>query len=202
LAALHGCKIHVGKNATSDPHWIAFGRIDIAAGSILSESALMAGRLLQEILFEGRIRWRYLALYRVFEAAYLIGLKETLLASFLDAPKDALSQAQEALASELALFKKLVEDKGLTARFELLRAMVDQDTSNRFLHAIKRSLRKSGSAGPMKGVEYAYKIRCAIVHAGQHDVVFDRFDDGENGVDLLLKTLEEAVFELLGLRGS
>jgi hypothetical protein len=84
--------------------------------------------------------------------------------------------------------------------FEHIRSSVDGDVSNRFLHAIKRALKDSGLSASKKGVAYAYKIRCAIVHAGQHDVVFDRFQDAEDGVRLLLPDLESAVLDLLGFK--
>lgn len=199
-ASLLGCRLHILGKDPADPHWTSVGRVELEPTALASQSVLMAGRLLQEVLSETRIRWRYIALYRIFEAAYLIGLKENLVKNFLDGPKEALSVAQDALESELSTFKKLVSDKNLGAHFEALRVIVDGDTSNRFLHAIKRALKSSKSSGYNTGVEYAYKVRCAIVHAGQHDVVFDRYSDGEAGVRLLLQPMEEAVLGLLGLR--
>lgn len=199
-AALLGCRLPTPGMDPSAPHWAGFGRVELDPVGIASQPALMVGRLLQEVLSEKRIRWRYIALYRVFEAAYLIGLKDSLLANFLSGPKDALSKAQTALESELSTFKKLVDDKNLAASFEMFRAIVDGDENNKFLHAIKRSLKGSKSSGHATGVEYAYKIRCAIVHAGQHDVVFDRYPDAEVGVGKVLRPMEAAIVELLGLR--
>lgn len=200
LAALLDCKLKVSA-LPKRPHWVSFARVEISANAMASDNALMAGRLMQEVLSEARLRWRYVALYRVFESAYLVGLKQRLLSGFLQNPQLELAAAQKALESELSSFQSLVQEKNLQASFEAIRAAVDNATQNRFLLAVKRALKDSKNSMHAKGVEYAYKIRCAIVHAGQKDVVFDRYEDAEDGVELLLGSMEEAVFELLGLRG-
>lgn len=200
VCGLVGCRLAGSNKTVVSPHWVSAGRVEIDPVGMVHQPSMLAGRLLQEIVAERRVRWRYVALYRVFEAAYLIGLKEGLLARFLESPKEALSDAQSALESELSTFQKLVDDKGLSAAFENIRQIVDDDSTNRFLFAIKRGLKGSKSSGFKKGVEYAYKIRCAIVHAGQRDVVFDSFADAEDGAKQLLVPMELAVLELLGIR--
>jgi hypothetical protein len=200
LAALLVCKLKVSA-LPKEPHWVSFARIEISAGALASDKDLIPGRLMQEVLSESRVRWRYVALYRIFESAYLVGLRQRLLSEFLQSPQEELANAQKALESELSSFKALVEEKKLEAQFDAIRSAVDGARQNKFLLAIKRALRHSKSSMHTTGVEYAYKIRCAIVHAGQKDVVFDRYEDAEEGVELVLSIMEEAVFELLGLRG-
>lgn len=202
LASLMGCRLSASTSVSQDPHWASYGRIEIERNALASEALLMSGCLMQEVLFERRVRWRYIALYRIFEAAYLVGLKKSLDANFIENPKQALALAQTALESELSTFKALVEEQKLETKFNEFREVVDSDDANRFFHAIKRSLRNSKSSNHQKGAEYCYKIRCAIVHAGQGDVVFDRFADAESGVSMLLKNMETAVIELLGLRAG
>jgi hypothetical protein len=200
LVSLLGYRLRSAYSLLDPPRWVGKTQFEMDEAALGPQSSMMAGQLLQEVLSENRARWRYVSFYRVFEAAYLVGLKETLLSDFLSRPKEALESAKSALESELATFQQLVVTKNLVTHFEHIRSSVDGDVSNRFLHAIKRALKDSGLSASKKGVAYAYKIRCAIVHAGQHDVVFDRFQDAEDGVRLLLPDLESAVLDLLGFK--
>ncbi|TAA43180.1 hypothetical protein EAT51_05770 [Pseudoxanthomonas winnipegensis] len=200
--ALSGYRVKLAALSVAAPAWSKFTRFDVQQGALATQSTLMAGRLLTEVLSEVRVRWRFVSIYRIFEAAYLVNVKERLLADFMSRPNEVLAAAQEALASELASFQKVVVEGRLSAHFDLVRQAVDADKENKFLHAIKRSLYRSKLSAHEKGVAYCYKVRCAIVHAGQHDVVFDRFDDAEAGVNLLVPLLEPAILDLLGLRAA
>lgn len=204
VASLSGVCIAGPDMQVGPPAWTSATRFEIGAASIAPQSLLMAGRLMREVLLEERVRWRFISLYRVFEAAYLLKLKEKLAAEFLQQPKRALTDAQAALESELSTFQDLVnENAGLVARFEEIDRFVDANNTNRFLQAIKRTVKAAQKfSGFRKGVAYCYKVRCAIVHAGQHDVVFDRFPDAESGVQSLVPLFEASVIELLGLRSQ
>ncbi len=62
-----------------------------------------------------------------------------------------------------------------------------------------------GQAGDMKspkhkaGAAFVYYIRCAIVHAGGKDMIFESYPDSDALLGLLKEHMEEAAFALAGL---
>jgi hypothetical protein len=199
LLALAGISSPDRLRTAKAPVWVGHSSFEMAAAGLGSEPSMMTGDLLQEVVTESRVRWRFVSLYRVFEAAYLLGLRERFLRDFLAKPGQVVDELQGALGSELATFTKLVEERALEQSFESIRATADADTSNRLLLAIKRKKKGEGLSGWRQGVAYIYRLRCAIVHAGQSDVVFERFDDSEDGLELLMPALEDAVVKLLAI---
>jgi hypothetical protein len=199
LRALAGVRSDSGARIAGPPAWVSHTTFDLGPAGLASQSSMMAGRLLQEVIAETRVRWRFISLYRIFEAAYLIALQERFVRDFLSRPGEVVADIQGALGSELATFTKLVEDRGLEDAFEAIRVVADSNTTNRFLHAVKRKRKGESLAGWRQGVAYVYRLRCAIVHAGQHDVVFERYQDGEEGLELLTPKLEDAVISLLSI---
>lgn len=201
LYSLTGVRYGGSSTPVGPPQWMSQGRFELEPESLGQQTAMMAGRMLQEVLGETRIKWRFISLYRIFEAAYLIGLKEKITKEFLDRPSQILAEASMALQSELKTFQELVETRHLDSFFETIRVAVDGDTSNRFLFALKRPQRgKDTHTKWRQGVSYIYRMRCAIVHAGQDDIVFDRYPDGEAGLNVVLGSLESAMLNLLGIK--
>lgn len=49
------------------------------------------------------------------------------------------------------------------------------------------------------GAAFVYYIRCAIVHAGGKDMIFESYSDSDALLDLLKEHMEEAAFALAGL---
>ncbi len=165
---------------------------------------MLSGKLLQEALAETRVRWRFIALYRVFESAYLLALMDSFKSGFFANPKRATGQVKDALESELNQFKEVVSVNALEQYFEVIRAEAIKLSSNTLVKAIEDELKEQNEKGPpwKVGVAIVYKLRCAIVHAGQKHVVFDRHQDGNDALVELVPLLEDAVLALLGLRLS
>jgi hypothetical protein len=199
LYSLAGVRFGGSSTPADPPKWMSQGRFEFQANGLGRHTSMLTGGMLQEVLSETRIKWRFVSLYRIFESAYLVGLKEKITGDFLDRPSQVLSEASAALESELKTFQKLVETRQLEDFFESIRVFVDGDSTNKFLSALKRPQRgKKTPSGWRQGVSYTYRIRCAIVHGGQDDIVFDRYADGEAALKSLLDVLENAVLSLLG----
>lgn len=201
LYSLAGVRFGGSSTPAAPPQWMSHGRFEFEADGLGRHTSMLTGGMLQEVLSETRIKWRFVSLYRIFESAYLVVLKEKITKDFLDRPSQVLSEASAALESELKTFQELVETRQLDAFFESIRVLVDGDSTNRFLFALKRPRRgKQSSTGWRQGVSYIYRMRCAIVHAGQDDIVFDRYADGEAALNIVLNVLESAVLSLLGFK--
>lgn len=202
LTALAG--LRVDSHEISAPKWTRHKVVELQAGGLVHRPEMLSGKLLQEALAESRARWRFIALYRVFESAYLLALVDSFKASFFANPKRATSQVKDALDSELNQFKEVVSVNNLQQYFEAIRDEAIKLSGNTLVKAIEAELRESGEKGPSwkVGVAIIYKLRCAIVHAGQKHVVFDRHNDGNDALVALVPLLEDAVLALLGLRLS
>lgn len=74
---------------------------------------------------------------------------------------------------------------------------------NRFSIALFDRLKKRGSHRGEKwktGAALVYQIRCAIVHAGGKDMIFDSYPDGENAIEAVLPHVEYAALLLVGIK--
>jgi hypothetical protein len=202
LTALAGLRVNSYEVAA--PKWTRHKVVELDAVGLVHRPEMLSGKLLQEALAETRVRWRFIALYRVFESAYLLALMDSFKSSFFANPKRATSQVKEALESELNQFKEVVSVNGLEQYFEVIRAAALKLKSNTLINAIEGELKEQNVKGPTwkVGVAIIYKLRCAIVHAGQKHVVFDRHQDGNDALVELVPLLEDAVLALLGLRLS
>ncbi|WP_164074888.1 hypothetical protein [Stenotrophomonas maltophilia] len=202
LTALAG--LRVDSHEISAPKWTTHKVVELQVGGLVHRPEMLSGKLLQEALAESRARWRFIALYRVFESAYLLALVDSFKASFFANPKRATSQVKDALDSELNQFKEVVSVNSLQQYFEAIRDEAAKLSGNTLIKAIETEIRESGEKGPSwkVGVAIIYKLRCAIVHAGQKHVVFDRHQDGNDALVDLVPLLEDAVLALLGLRLS
>jgi len=204
LIALAGIQRETLAKKVGPPAWVAKSSANLGGQSLALRNEMMAGRLLQEALGETRPRWRFIALYRILEAAYLVALKDAFARDFLRAPKVAVERVQGALGSEQKQFDQLVVQHDLIANFDEIRVVIEGLPANNFASAIKKRVdeplaREAGAKRWRLGVGYTYQIRCSIVHAGQRDVVFDRYEDGDDALVALLPSLERAVFALLGV---
>jgi hypothetical protein len=163
---------------------------------------MMSGSLLQEALCETRPRWRFVALYRVFESAYLLALRDAFMDAFFSNPKAATDKTKKALEAEVNQFEEVVKLHQLQSYFESVIAEVDALPSNLFLQAVRADIGPSNRPPVAweSGVAFIYKLRCSIVHAGQKSVIFDRYPDGNVALIALTPVLEKAVLALLGLR--
>ena len=147
------------------------------------------------------IKFRFLELYRMIEARFLADVKEKLLADFDAEPGGALRDASEALKSELAQIKGLAENQ--QAAFEACWATLKAlDNNNRFATALFRRMKKREEDRGAKwqtGAALIYSIRCAVVHAGEKDMIFENYADGDHVIDSLMPDLERAALLLVGI---
>lgn len=146
------------------------------------------------------LKFRFLELYRVMEALFIADVKSRLLAHFDAEPSVALNEALTELQSELKQITALAEPhKDL---FENCWTTLDSlRTSNRFAAALFRrvEIKKVNGQGKWQtGAALIYQIRCAIVHAGEKDMIFENFPDGDLVLTTILPTVERAALRMLG----
>lgn len=150
------------------------------------------------------MKFRFLELYRMMEARFLDDIRTKLLAAFLAEPSAALNGALESLKSEMNQVIGLAEAQ--QDAFEACWNTLDQmRNTNRFAAALFRRVEKKGAASGGKwktGAALVYQIRCAIVHAGEKDMIFENFPDGEIAVEAVLPDVERAALLLAGVELS
>ena len=148
------------------------------------------------------LKFRFLELYRMMESRFLDDVKIKLFASYYNEPTTALNEALEALKSELSQVIGLAEKQ--QDAFEACWLVLDaQKNTNRFCSALFRKLGRKGPPGGVRwknGAALIYYIRCAIVHAGEKDIVFDSFADGENIINDLMPSFERTSLILIGVK--
>lgn len=150
------------------------------------------------------LKFRFLELYRMIEARFLADVKAKIIANFDAEPGGALHDAVESLKTEMNQIKGLAESQ--QDAFEACWTAVDQlKNSNRFAAALFRKLKTKGEAAGAKwqtGAALVYQVRCAVVHAGQKDIIFENFPDGDQVIDALLPEVERAALLLVGIEVS
>lgn len=185
-------------------------RIAVADDSLLvtGQGAEVYARLLQRALSETHAELKFLYFYRVFERAYLYGAFTKLSADFFSDPRQAIAVAEKTVSNERLSFISLVgSSNDVSSWFEL----IDEEASslkikNHFLMAVTRSCDSDkwmlDKERWKRGCSISYKIRCAIVHAGERGPVFEEFIDAESACAALLPYLEGAAIALLRLQTS
>lgn len=147
------------------------------------------------------LKFRFLELYRVMEALFLADVKSRLIADFDMEPAVALSDALDALQSELKQITALAEPH--QDLFEECWTVLNSlKNTNRFVAALFKRLEKKKANGKGKwqtGAALIYQIRCAVVHAGEKDMIFENFADGDAAIKAILPTVERAALQMLGI---
>lgn len=147
------------------------------------------------------LKFRFLELYRVMEALFLADVKKKLLDSFDAEPSLALSVASTALQSELNQIIALAEPH--KELFEECWTELNAiKNNNRFVAALFRRLesKKVNDQGKWQsGAALIYQFRCAVVHAGEKDMIFENFSDGDAAILAILPTVETAALRMLGI---
>lgn len=148
------------------------------------------------------LKFKFLELYRLMEARYLKRVQEEFNSSFLSGPKMAISEAAKSLESEISQIGLL--SQRAQPYFEIISDIITGARGeNRFAASLCRKLSSQG--GDMKspkhkaGAAFIYYIRCAIVHAGGKDLIFESFDDSGELLSGIMDYMEEAAFSLAGL---
>ena len=147
------------------------------------------------------LKFRFLELYRVMEALFIADVKSRLLGSFDAEPVVALNDALEALQSELRQITALAEPH--QDLFEECWTLLDGlKNTNQFATALFRRLnkKKRNSEGKWQtGAALIYQIRCAVVHAGEKDMIFENFPDGDAAIRAILAPVERTALRMLGI---
>ena len=162
--------------------------------------------LFVEAVSELKTKWRFLALYRILEHGFLSEIFQTLFATFFETPRESLGTATKSIEAELKQFLALAQTAALQHHFETIYDEFDRMkiAGNKFAIALDKSMRQSGQLDQVKGksetgVLIVYKIRCAIVHAGQSSPIFDAYPDGATLLDTLIPISESIALTFLGI---
>ncbi|MEZ6012115.1 MAG: hypothetical protein R3C08_09630 [Hyphomonas sp.] len=147
------------------------------------------------------LKFRFLELYRVMEALFLADVKSRLVTAFDAEPTASLNEAMEVLKSELRQITALAEPH--QDLFEECWTNLDAlKNTNRFAAAIFRRVdeKKANREGKWKtGAALIYQVRCAVVHAGEKDMIFENFPDGDAAIRTILLPMERAALRMLGI---
>ncbi|WP_380803127.1 hypothetical protein [Sphingobium tyrosinilyticum] len=146
------------------------------------------------------IKYRFLELYRVMEARFLADIKSKLFNSFDAEPGSALNDALDALKSEMNQMFVLADTQ--KQAFEDCWTSLDAiKNTNTFVAALFRRIEKRKVTGRKheSGAALIYQIRCAVVHAGQKDMIFENFSDGDAAITAVLPFVERAALLLLDI---
>ena len=148
------------------------------------------------------LKFRFLELYRVMEALFLADVKARLLEAFDKEPNAALSEAVEALKSELKQIIRLAEANREPFE-ECWSVLHDLKNTNQFVAALFRRIkgRTDAEAGRWNnGAALVYQIRCAVVHAGAKDMIYEQFSDADVALEAVLPSVERAALLMVGIR--
>jgi hypothetical protein len=146
------------------------------------------------------LKFRFLEIYRVVEARFIREVKDNLLQSFDIQPKAALEEALNKLKSEMSQIVSIAENN--KHHFEMIYSVFLLYENENSLATLL--LRKARDARHRQdqwalGAALVYYLRCAIVHAGEKDLIFEQFPDGDEFLANVLEHIEEAAFAVAGV---
>ncbi|MDD1496899.1 hypothetical protein PVA19_00615 [Agrobacterium sp. CNPSo 3708] len=148
------------------------------------------------------LKFRFLELYRMIEALFLAQVKEKLFASFDAEPSGSIQEAADALKSEMAQIRALAEQQQ-DAFVACRTALYPLRQTNRFAAALFKKVKGKGLENGSQwevGAALVYQVRCAVVHAGQKDIIFESYPDGDEVIAALIPGVERAALELVGVQ--
>lgn len=150
------------------------------------------------------LKFRFLELYRSIESRFLEDILRQINNSFRSKPKQAITAADQKLKSEMAQLSNLAESR--PGQFELIwDGISNLITSNDFSKALFEKLDENKPFNNPKwkaGAALFYFVRCAVVHAGEKDLVFDEFEGGNEVLDAIMPHVEIAAFQFAGIEFS
>ncbi|ODR90892.1 hypothetical protein [Sinorhizobium alkalisoli] len=183
--------------------WQSCNQADISANSkdLLS---VMALKCLENSFLTAPLKFRFLEVYRIMEARFLHDVELRLKSRFASEPQAALEEALDSVKSELKQLVQLADTQ--QDAFEAIRnELATIKGTNKFAAALYRKLSNLAlynNPAWKAGAALVYAIRCAIVHAGQKDIIFEQFPDGDEVLQLLLPLVERAALLLVGVSVS
>ncbi len=145
-------------------------------------------------------KYQFLEVYRSLEAHFLYHILKKFNTDFFSNPRSSVSAAADALSSEIDQFAELslsaqTEFDGV---FDTLTLIKNANSFAREIHK-KVSQRGGLNSKAKKGACAVYYIRCAIVHAGDRDLIFENYPDGDALLDAILLNTELASLRISGL---
>lgn len=157
---------------------------------------------LTSYLVASPLKFKFVELYRLMEARYLDHVRMEFNALFNKQPKEAISSAAKSLESELSQIGLL--SYLAIPNFEIIfESILGLRTTNKLAASLLRKLDNYG--GNMKspkhnaGAALVYYLRCAIVHAGGKDIIFENFEDSGILLQETIEHVEEAALALAGI---
>lgn len=160
-----------------------------------------AARILLDALFVSTKKYRFLEIYRSLERLFLLHILKELTDGFFLSPGEALSKAVKAIGNEREALDNLIRQAAVVDRADAIRVEIEKLENNRFAAALKRKFDKEGPevrGSANKGSAYIYYIRCAIVHAGSKDLIFEEYEDAEDVLDAIMVTFERLTLSACG----
>lgn len=147
------------------------------------------------------LKFRFLELYRMIEARFLDDVKDRLFDRFDREPSVAIAEASKTLKSEMnqMLLISVSDQQGFERCLNIIQ---DLRETNQFAAAIFKRIsdKKVQTKGRHElGAALVYQIRCAIVHAGEKDIIFESFVDGDILLQAVVPSLERTSLKLVGI---
>jgi hypothetical protein len=152
---------------------------------------------------ESNIKYRYIELYRIIENMYILDTFDEIKTNFLKSPRQTLDKAGRRIRSELEQIISISEKPGMSPLFSQVYNDIKGKNGDfaRRIRAKRGENLKGRGAGALpdhlNGAATVYAVRCAIVHAGEQDIVYDQFDDADDFVDSLIDSLATLCVELV-----
>lgn len=149
------------------------------------------------------LKFRVLELYRIMESLFLEEIRQTLMRDFSTNPGNAVATAEKSLKSELEQFVALADRHKEPFEYVWL-SLFYMKSTNRFSAGLFNKLSESKYTSPewKAGAALLYYIRCAIVHAGNKDIIFDSYPDGGEALTSIVPHVEAAALGLAGIATS
>ena len=145
-------------------------------------------------------KFRFVELYRILENQYIKSIKDSLDSEYVKSPEGALSSALAAIQSELNQLV-LIASRHQDQFEAFFNAMKTHELSNRLAAALFKKIekQKGSSEKHVRGAGLIYSLRCAIVHAGVKDIMFESFVDGDTLLGNILDAVEVLVCACNGI---
>lgn len=146
------------------------------------------------------LKFRILELYRVMESLFLEEIRQSLIRNFANNPGAAVAVAQKSLQSEIEQFVYLAENCKEPFEYIWL-SLCDIKNENKFSASLFRKINNSEYKSPewKMGAALLYYIRCSIVHAGNKDIIYDSYADGQFALTAIVPFVEAAALGLSGI---
>ena len=197
-SAIGSCRdVHGGDTAFSGK----YATIEVDEDRYIEAGSFRSLSTFPQCYIASPLKYQFLEVYRSLETHFLYAILKKINTTFFAGPKKAVSQALEALDSEIAQFADMAASA--QAEFDSIFDKINAlSSANDLAQAIMRKVSRAAgglNAKSKKGAACIYYIRCAIVHAGDKDIVFENFTGGNDLVSAVLPDAELAALRMSGI---